>query len=140
MNIEFVRYDPATGRVRGVGNCDHTDYALNRALYPGDAFLVGHADLDTDYVNVSADPHVIAPRPALGGFGRLEIAADDADTARLAHDGPFTVTIDGAPHTIDTPDETGAYVLEITAAIPAEYRVAVEAWPALPYEATITAS
>jgi hypothetical protein len=139
MNIAFVRYDPATGRVRGIGNCDETDYPANMALYPDDAFLLGRANLDTDWVDVSTEPPAIAARPALAGFDRLTIAAGGREFARLTADRPFTITIDGDATEIAEPDADGRYAVELGGMVPAVYSVAVDCWPYLPYAAEVVA-
>jgi hypothetical protein len=140
MNVNFLRYDPATGRVLGLGNCAEMDYEANRSLVPGDAFLVGHADLDADWVNVAADPPEVQPRPELAGFSKLAIAADGIDEAVLELDRPFSVTIDGDRVEVNEPGESGTYRIALAAMLPATWVVEVEAFPALPYRAEIVAA
>ena len=139
MNIDWARYDPETGRIRGVGNCDHTDYDGNRGMFPGDAFAIGKADLDADYVDIGADPPAITRRPDMPTFDRVLIAAGGDDAAVLAVDRPFTATIDGTAQAVDTADPDGLYRLEFAASIAAEYRVEIDAWPYLPASYTVTA-
>jgi len=139
MNVEFTRYDPATGRLMGLGNCDDSDYPANVALYPGHRFVTGHANLETDYVDVAAGPPEVRPRPELPGFDRLTIAAGGQEFARLVADRPFTVTIDGDPAAITEPDAAGRYVVELGGMVPAVYSVTVDCWPYLPYAAEVVA-
>lgn len=82
---------------------------------------------------------VLTARPAMA-FGKLAIAADDADEARLVLDRPFAAEIDGQVFQVSDPDEAGDYVLALTSPMPAAYRVRVLEWPYQDYETMVVAS
>jgi hypothetical protein len=71
-------------------------------------------------------------------FDRLEIAADGVDRAVLALREPFRVTVEGTKFQVDDPDGDGAYALVLVSTMPAVYRVGIDHWPYLPFQAEIT--
>jgi hypothetical protein len=135
----FTRYHPDTGEIHSKTNCHHSDYLANVGLYPDMAVVDQDCDLDLDYVNLTAEP-LVTRRPALPGFDKLAIAADDVDEARLALAEPFAVEIDGQTYQVDEADGDGNYVLTLTSAMPATYKVSVKHFPYLDFEAEITAT
>jgi hypothetical protein len=138
MMVRWCRYDLSTGRPVNYGHCSEPDYPLQAVA--GFGLIAADVDPDVHYIDVSATPHKRAARPALAGFSKLSISANNSDTARLTVDRPFGATIDGVRYDISTPEKKGVYALDITASIPATYRVDIDAWPYLPYSATITAT
>jgi len=135
----FTRYDPATGRIHSKTNCHVSDYLANVAIHPELAVVDQDCDLERDYVDLTAGP-IVQRRPTMPGFDKIAITADGADSATLSLPVPFVVTVDGVPHAVNTLDEAGRYTVGIDSDMPANYAVAVEAWPYLSYSAEIVAS
>jgi hypothetical protein len=135
--IPYLHYDPTTGALRQRGVCAEPDYPLQ--AIDGLATLPGWPDFETDYVDVSAEPHSLAKRPQPAGFDKLAITADGVDAATLTIDVPFVAEIDGVEYPVDSVNDAGVYELALTADTPATYTVKVTAWPYLPLKAEITA-
>jgi hypothetical protein len=130
-------YELATGKPR---------WTVDVPEAMAEAQTAGHDDLDQVEVSdtVNGRTHyilngVVTARPAMA-FGKLAIAADDADEARLVLDRPFAAEIDGQVFQVSDPDEAGDYVLALTSPMPAAYRVRVMEWPYQDYETMVVAS
>lgn len=101
----------------------------------------GGAAIETDRpdFDVVAEGYVesgtLKRRPVLPiAIDKRVIAADDADAAAVSGlPDPCTVWIDDAPHAV-----TGG-TLALTSPMPAVYRLRVDQWPAMPFEADIRA-
>lgn len=76
----------------------------------------------------------VVPRPAMA-FDRTTIVADGTDAATLTLDRPFTITVEGTPHSV----EEAPFTATLRASMPTTYRVRVECFPYLDLEAEIVA-
>lgn len=129
--ILFCDVDPS-GRILTVHQCSS---ALAAEGYPAQGrkvYVTSLPDARTDYVDAQ---DAVQPRPALAGFDKTAITADDTDAATLTGlPDPVTVHVDGVAHEI-----TGG-MLTITSPMPATYAVEIrDAFPYLPFTAEITA-
>lgn len=130
-------YELGTGKVR---------WTVDVPEAMAEAQTAGHDDLDqievTDQVNGRTHyilDGVVTARPVMA-FGKLAIAADDADEAKLVLDRPFAADVDGQVVEVTDPDEAGDYVLALTSPMPAAYRVRVIEWPYQEYDTMVVAS
>lgn len=90
---------------------------------------------DDYYVNVDVEPHELLPRPKLGKFDKIRIAADDVDEAVLTGlPNPVEVRVDNDIFTVTDGE------LRISSPMPAIYRVEVTApWPYIRYATVVSA-
>ncbi|MBK3803834.1 hypothetical protein GAY33_32535 [Azospirillum brasilense] len=91
------------------------------------------ADLQRDYVDLSGNEPVIRERPALLGFDKTRILADDTDTATLRGlPSPCTVLVNGVAHTVDGGE------LALSCPLPIRLTVVIDAFPYLPFQEVVT--
>ncbi|AIB15883.1 hypothetical protein ABAZ39_28930 (plasmid) [Azospirillum argentinense] len=95
--------------------------------------MQGQADLTRDYVDLSGNEPVIRERPALLGFDKTRILADDTDTATLRGlPSPCTVLVNGVAHTVDGGE------LALSCHLPIRLTVVIDAFPYLPFQEVVT--
>jgi hypothetical protein len=133
--MKLCVYEIATGRVRFNVDCPDDHAEAQTRDHDDLDYLVVTADVNGNTHYVRGDR--IVPRPVLA-FDRLEIAADGVDRAVLALREPFRVTVEGTKFQVDDPDGDGAYALVLVSTMPAVYRVGIDHWPYLPFQAEIT--
>lgn len=128
--VRVIVYDPATGRI------DHVNSAVPESLAASQAGP-GQAVLVTDDPVIGGAgwwivEETLVRRPVLS-FDRLEIAADGVEVASLDLPGAFVAEVDGVA--VAAEDR-----LEIASDMPGSYRVVIERFPYLSYEAEIVAA
>lgn len=124
----FTQYDPDTGRILAVG-WTATSVFEEMQLQPDTHYLGVKSHMGADYV---LDGQIVE-RPTLPGFGKTTIIADDTDMAMLVLPVPMDVTIDGVLY-------PAVEMLELTAAMPAAYKVSIRHFPYRDFDVEITAN
>lgn len=127
----YTSYDPATGRVTGIGDAPMTSLSLG---IPGSALLIG-AKLDqaTEYVDLETGERAERPGLALA-VDKDRIIADGADTATIAGvPAGATIVVRGETFTAD-----GGSV-EYSTVQPGLHQLRVFAFPARDEVVTINA-
>ena len=126
----YTLYDP-TGRIISSGTCATAQLAAQE--YGDHRVLPLATDWKRDYVDLSGDEPVVRERPALLGFDKTRILADDTDTATLRDlPSPCTVLVNGVAHTI-----TGGE-LALSCHLPIRLTVVIDAFPYLPFQEVVT--
>lgn len=129
--MSFLFYDQ-TGCILQTGECPAPEFEHQRPG-PGCKRLQGQANLTRDYVDLSGDDPVVRERPALRGFDKTRILADDTDTATLRDlPSPCTVLVNGVAHTV-----TGGE-LALSCHLPIRLTVVIDAFPYLPFQEVVT--
>ena len=97
-NIHFAHYDLTTGLIIAIGHCEEGSLDVNEALYPTLGFIIGKASVDTDMVDLAANPRVLVPRPVFNlTVDKTTITANLTDTATITGiPAGTTVTLIGA--------------------------------------------
>ncbi|OCP21889.1 MULTISPECIES: hypothetical protein [unclassified Ensifer] len=128
MTVNFTIFDPVTGRIDRTGFCVFADVELQKRQ--GEGLILGSADDVTQYVL----DDVITDRPAFS-ISKTQIAADDVDEAVMhGLPDPVVVKIDDVEH------EVAGGSISISSPMPATYRIEIDHWPYLPFNAEIVAS
>lgn len=132
--LECVEYDNDTGRIL----CHYTvtedifEYMVSQGVH----LLKGAADANTQYVDVSVNPPVLAERPAQSTTqDKTEIQADGVDTMTLVSlPSPCSVNIGGETYVVQDGVFSWGTVDRGT------YPFVVTAFPYLDFEGTVEAT
>lgn len=126
----LIEHDLETGRILTFRQLPRAEFGP-QVPSDGAAFLEvdGFVDPGLFYLTDGA----LVARPALDGFDRLTIAADDVDAAQMTLPEPMTVHVDGQPY---GPTDTVA----ITSPMPGSYVVEIRHFPWQDFRAVVVAS
>ncbi len=128
----FFLFRDAEGRILQTGCVATHDYD-HQTPSPGVFKLEATADLWRDYVDLSGDAPAVRKRPAIRGFDKTRIRADDTDTATLRGlPSPCTVLVNGVAHTVDGGE------LALSCHLPIRLTVVIDAFPYLPFQEVVT--
>ena len=122
-HVPFAIYEGDTGKVRITGTMPYSMLAIQKRSANEGIVLEWLNDV-THYVDVHSDEHVGRPRPALVGFDRMTIAADNQDAATINLPVDCTVVVDGVSHScpagplVFTADSPGVYTFVVKDAFP----------------------
>lgn len=128
--LMLIECDLATGRIVSFRQLPRAEFDL-QVPADGAAFLEvdGFVDPGLFYLTDGA----LVARPALDGFDRLAIAADDEDAAQMTVPEPMTVHVDGQAY---GPTDTVA----ITSPMPGSYVIEIRHFPWQDFRAVVVAS
>lgn len=126
--INVIVYEKATGKIRQVDCCPPT--GDRSPSDEGMGFLLGTADVNGDYVDVSGELAVVRSRQVAPSMLTCNAIAT-TETATLTGPEGATVTIFGPVSGTATMDADG---LEISSDIPGTYTVKVSLFPYLDAE------
>jgi alpha-D-ribose 1-methylphosphonate 5-triphosphate diphosphatase PhnM len=129
-SVSAAQYNPQTGAIKYIRTGIYRDI-----LAEGEAFVIGSANLHTDYIDLAQSPPAITPRPSMRiTQDTSTITADGADTMTLSGlPAPCTVTIGNTVY--DVPDGE----LEWGTLMPATSQIKVESFPYLNWEGEVAA-
>ncbi len=128
LEIPWIVYDPASGRILRTGRSQTEERALAQA--DGGAIILGAT---ADDVNEYVLDGEIVPRPTLAGFDKLTILADDEDVATITLPVGTQVQFDGQTYEIAEGDQD----FEFAADVAGSYTIKIfPPWPY--YDATYT--
>lgn len=128
--LMVIEFDLATGRIVSFRQLPRSGFDL-QVPAPGAAFLEvdGFVDPGLFYLTDGA----LVARPALDGFDRLAISADDEDAAQMTLPEPMTVHVDGQAY---GPTDT----IAIASPMPGSYVVEIRHFPWQDFRAVVVAS
>ena len=129
-NVSAIRYDPETGRITAIRLGPYADIANE-----GYSFILGDADILTEYVDITQPTLEIKKRPLMDITQDTDIMyADGSDTMVLSGlPIPCEVTIGGQVYQV--PD--GIFEFQTTAA--GDYKIIVSAFPYMDWESEVIA-
>lgn len=122
--VTVAIYDLSDGRILWTTTCqeENVAYQEHPDIPSGRVECSEAVNGQDHYVDTSGEVPAIVDRPTLA-FDKTEIVADGVDVAKLVLPDPCNVEIDGVVHTIE------GGLLELTATVPARYRVRVDQFP-----------